>query len=329
MKKIFKILIFVGLAWLILHLLSLRPIPARITYGVSFSKFHADELGLDWKRVYLAILDDLKVRNLRLTAHWTMVEPEKGRYNFTELDYQMAEARKRGASVILAVGRRLPGWPECHVPDWARQGDSGYDHDALLKYIETAVNRYKSYSDIKYWQVENEPYLGFFSRSACGELDEPFLQKEIDLVHRLDPSRKILLTSSGEFDSWFSTYKHSDVFGSSVYLYVWWKAGPVRYPITPAFFRLKQNLVQWLYGDKPKVLIELAAEPWLRMPIVGTPNKTLLMRMGIDKLNEMIDFARQTGFDTQYLWGAEWWYYMREKQNHPEFWRRAQELFAR
>src|SRR3989344_681462 len=248
----------------------------------------------------------------------------------------MNEARKREVSVILAVGRRLPGWPECHEPDWLSQSGSTtnyslptthYNQERILKYIEAVVRRYRGYENIKYWQVENEPYLAFFSRSLCGELDEEFLQKEIELVKKLDPARPVLLTSSGEFDPWFKTYKRADVFGSSMYLYVWWKTGPLRYPITPAFFRIKQSLVELIYGKKPKLVIELSAEPWLRRPIVGTPNEILLNRMGIDKFNEMIDFAKETGFDTHYLWGAEWWYWMRERQDHPEFWQRAQELF--
>jgi len=27
----------------------------------------------------------------------------------------------------------------------------------------------------------------------------------------------------------------------------------------------------------------------------------------------------KTNFDEQYLWGVEWWYYLREK-GHPEIW---------
>ncbi|OGN05087.1 MAG: hypothetical protein A2831_00190 [Candidatus Yanofskybacteria bacterium RIFCSPHIGHO2_01_FULL_44_17] len=327
--KNFLLVVFIIVA--VFYVLSLRTLPEEIAYGASFSKFHSDELQLDWKKTYLAILDDLKVKNLRLSAHWPMVEPEEGKFNFNELDYQMNEARRRGALVILAVGRRLPGWPECHEPDWVSRSSPtvSLKQERILKYIETVVNRYKDYENIKYWQVENEPYLAFFSRSLCGELDEEFLQKEIDLVHGLDQARQVLLTSSGEFDPWFQTYKRTDVFGSSAYLYVWWKTGPFRYPITPGFFRIKQNLVDLVYGKKPKVLIELSTEPWLRQPIVGTPVEILLDRMGIDKFSEMISFASKTGFDAQYLWGVEWWYYMKTKQGHTEFWERARELFSK
>ncbi len=325
--KIFLMVVLFLVA--IFYVLSIRPLPRSITYGVSFSKFHSDELKLDWKEAYLAILDDLKVRNLRLTAHWPMIEPESGKFNFSELDFQMNEARRRGASVILAVGRRLPGWPECHVPEWAQTKDAdGFDKEKLLGYIETVINRYKGYENIKYWQVENEPFLGFFSRSSCGSLDESFLQKEIDLVRSLDPARQVLITDSGEFGTWYGAYRHGDIFGTSMYLYVWWKMGPLRYPLTPAFFRIRQSIAELISGKKPKILIELSGEPWLLHPIADTSNEVLLSRMGLDKFNEMIDFASKTGFDQQYLWGAEWWYYMKTKQNHPEFWERAKSLFG-
>ncbi|MEX2052646.1 MAG: hypothetical protein WD898_00250, partial [Candidatus Paceibacterota bacterium] len=193
----------------------------------------------------------------------------------------------------------------------------------------TVVNRYKDYDNIKYWQVENEAFLTFFSRSHCGELDEKFLQEEIDLVRKLDPARPVLMTDSGEFGTWFGAHKRGDVFGTSMYLYIWnRKIGPFRYPITPAFFRFKQNIVELFAGKKPKIVIELSTEPWLLQPIIDTPIEVLQDRMGIDKFNEMIDFSSKTGFDTFYLWGAEWWYWMK-LQGHPEHWQRAQELFSK
>lgn len=336
MKWIYKILLIIGLIVLVFYALSIRKLPAKINYGVSFSKFHSDELGLDWKQVLLAIFDDLKVHDVRFSAHWPMVEPVEGKFNFSELDFQMNEARKRGVSVILAVGRRLPGWPECHEPEWLNKKEQSFGNQQetirfrqqrTLKYIEVVVRRYKGYDDMKYWQIENEPFLGFFSRSLCGKLDDDFLKKEIALVHQLDPARPVLISDSGEFGTWHGAYKNGDVFGTSMYLYVWWKYGPIRYPITPVFFRFKQNILELFYGKKPQVVIELSTEPWLRQPIVGTSNEILLSRMGLDKFNEMIDFASKTGFDAQYLWGAEWWYWMKEKQNHPEFWERAKQLF--
>ena len=204
-----------------------------------------------------------------------------------------------------------------------------YKQEKILKYIETVVNRYKNYDNIVYWQVENEPYLTFFSRSTCGELDEEFLKKEVSLVKNLDPSRPVLITDSGEFGLWFRAYGRGDIFGTSMYLYIWNHTfGPLRYPISPAFFRIKHNLINLFFGSKPAIVIELSSEPWLLQSLVDTPVDTQLERMGIDKFNEVIEFSSKTSFDTFYLWGAEWWYWMKEEQSHPEFWDRAKELFS-
>ena len=313
------------------YVLSLRPLPQSITYGVSFSRFHSDELKLDWKKKYLAILDDLKVKHLRLTAHWPLTQPKDGVYNFSEMDFQIEEAEKRNASVILAVGRRLPGWPECHTPDWVSKLPLDQQGVKLLEYIETVVNRYKKSPAIKYWQVENEVFLAFFGKSLCGQYSEgieDFLKEEINLVNKLDPSRQVIVTDSGEFGIWYKAYRNGDVFGTSMYLYVWWRnaIGPLRYPITPAFFKIKHNVMRLFFGPKPSMVIELSAEPWLLQPIVDTPIDVQFQRMGIDKFNEMINFSSKTGFDTFYLWGAEWWYWLKQ-QGYPEHWNRAKELY--
>jgi hypothetical protein len=297
------------------------------TYGVSFSKFHSDELKLNWRETYLAILNDLGVRNFRFTAHWPMTEPADGRFNFTELDFQMNEARKAEASVILAVGRRVPGWPECHVPDWAAGLSREAQEEKILRYIEATVKRYKDYPNMVYWQVENEPYLLFFSRHACGDFNEDFLKKEIELVRKLDPDTPIILTDSGEMSTWHNAYRNGDAFGTSIYLYIWnHKIGKFRYPITHHFFRVKHNVMKLLFGEKKSIVIELSAEPWLIQPIIDVPVETQLERMGLDKFNQMLAFSAKTGFDDFYLWGAEWWYWL--KQNgREEHWQRAHEIF--
>lgn len=323
-----KFLVLVGIIIIALYLLSLRHIPEKIIYGVSFSKFHTDELRLDWKETYLALLNDLGVKHFRFSAHWPNTEPKEGKYNFSELDYQMAEAQKRGTDIVLAIGRRLPGWPECHDPEWVKDLPLAERQEKLLKYIERIVDRYKKYPNLKYWQVENEPFLTFFSRSSCGKLDEKFLEKEIALVKKLDQKHPILVTDSGELGNWLQAYWRGDVFGTSLYLYLWnHKLGPLRYPITPAFFRIKQNFVSLILGKKPAMIVELEGEPWLLQPIAVTPVETQMQRMGLDKFKETIKFASQTGFDQQYLWGAEWWYWLK-KQGFPEHWNEAKKLLA-
>jgi len=74
-------------------------------------------------------------------------------------------------------------------------------------------------------------------------------------------------------------------------------------------------------------LIELAGEPWLTQKIVDTDIEVQISRMTPQMLKGSIDFASRTGFDRQYLWGGEWWYYMKSN-SHPEYWNYAKTLFT-
>lgn len=332
-RIILTIVFFVAALFLIGWLLSFRSIPApeEIRYGVTFSKFRADELRIDWKPTYEAILTDLGVKRLRLVAHWDMVEPEEGRFNFEELDYQMQRAEEEGAEVILAVGRRLPSWPECHEPGWV----SGYEFpdqiDHIKEYMTEVVNRYKDSPALVMWQVENEPFILFYGSAQCGSTVARVLDDQIALVKELDPGKPILLTASGEIGVWNGTWSRADVFATTLYRWVY--SGEFRtfvtYPTTPGFFRAKRTLTELTTGEKkPAILAELAAEPWLKTANVDAPLKDQLAAMNVERLNSTIEFASKTSFDEQYLWGAEWWYYLKETHGEEEVWNWAREFFS-
>ncbi len=307
--------------------LAYKPAPAQITYGMSFNTMYARELGLDWKETYDAILHDLGVRHLRLAAHWPMIEPVKNTYNFEELDYQVHEAEKVNATMVLAVGRRLPRWPECHIPEWAREQSWDEQKSEIREYMTNVVERYKDSPALQYWQVENEPYLALFAYEYCGKFDEAFLEEEIALVKSLDPNHPILVTDSGNLGTWTGAYRHGDAFGTSVYVYFWNPdLGQFKTLLPPWFYRAKEHVMALLYGKKPTMLIELSAEPWLVEPVVKVPVATQFTRMDVDKFNTILEYARGTHYDTQYLWGAEWWYWLK-MQNENAMWDRGKQLF--
>jgi hypothetical protein len=83
-----------------------------------------------------------------------------------------------------------------------------------------------------------------------------------------------------------------------------------------------------LYGHKKSVLIELSAEPWLIEPVQNVPLETQFTRMNLEKFEDILSYAKDTRYDEQYLWGAEWWYWL-SLQKHPEMWNRGKELFAK
>ncbi|MCA9362484.1 beta-galactosidase [Candidatus Kaiserbacteria bacterium] len=326
---LYSVLGLVLVVFFALVLLAQKTVPETITYGMSFNTPYARELGLDWRETYDAILDDLGVRQLRLAAHWPMVEPVPGIYNFEELDYQIERAEEVGATVILAVGRRLPRWPECHVPGWANELTRTERQAAQLQYIEQVINRYKDSSAIIMWQVENEPFLEVFAFEHCGELDVDFLEREVTRVHDLDPSRRVLLTDSGNLGTWRDAYSRGDVFGTSVYVHFWnQELGQFRTVLPAWFYRVKENFVAALHGEKPTLLIELSAEPWLLEPVTDVPVEVQFTRMSPEKFEDILAYAKKTRFDTQYLWGAEWWYWLK-LQDHPEMWELGKPLFVK
>lgn len=310
-------------------LLAREPYPESVTYGVSFNTLYARELGLAWEDVYIAILSDLGVRHLRLAAHWPMVVPEEGEWNFTELDKQIALAEAYEAKVVFAIGRRLPRWPECHVPEWAQEKSWEEQKKFIKTYIKKVVTRYKDSPAIEYWQVENEPFLTVYAEEQCGALDKAFLDEEIDLVRSLDSKHPILVTDSGNLGTWVGAYRRGDVFGTSVYVHLWNEAtGPIKTVLPPEAYIAKRKLLALFFGKKETMLIELSAEPWLNVPITDADTELQLERMSIEKFEHIIEYARDTRFKRQYLWGAEWWYWLKETQEHPEFWNRAKRLYA-
>jgi hypothetical protein len=328
LKTALTIVAVVAVGYAVYTYLSYKPVPERITYGLSFNTIYARELGLDEQEVYTAILDELGVRHLRLAAHWTLVEPKKDAFDWSAIDFEVREASERQADIVMGVGRRLPRWPECHVPEWAKSMTWEEQKVEIRELITETVNRYKDEPAIVYWQVENEPFLEVFAKEHCGELDKDFLREEIALVRQLDPTRPILVTDSGNLGTWHGAYRAGDAFGTSVYVYFWNpELGQFKTLLPPEFYRLKEGVMRLLFGDKKTFLIELSAEPWLLEPIVDVPIETQLTRMNPTKFEEILAYARETRYDTQYLWGAEWWYWLK-LQGHTEMWEKGIDVFT-
>jgi len=309
---------------------SIRPIYNKdeLSYGVSFSPRLVRGMGLNWQAAYLAVLDELYVRKLRLMAYWDETENKEGVFNFDDLDWQINEADRRSAKVILAVGARLPRWPECHFPDWAENLVEQKKEQATMKYIQQVVERYRNQENIIAWQVENEPFLPHFGE--CPPLDKTFLDKEIALVRSLD-ERPIIITDSGELSFWVPAAERADIFGTSIYrnTYSYHFQSYIHYPLAPWFFRLKANLTEFFSMPKPSdmIVIELQAEPWGPTAYYQLTKDERERTMDVEKFKDILEFARRSGFQEFYLWGAEYWYWEKEVNGDSGMWEEAKTLF--
>ncbi|GMR18923.1 MAG: hypothetical protein BMS9Abin34_045 [Patescibacteria group bacterium] len=302
----------------------------EIAWGSSFDSYYAEDLGLDWKKTYLALLDEVGVDHLRLVAFWNVVEPEDDRFDFKRLDFQMREAEKRGVKVLLGVGRRLPRWPECHIPDWAKALSEERQQEKALEFLPQVVNRYKKSSALEFWQVENEPYVWFFGE--CPRPDTAFVREEMETIRALDPDHPLLLTESGELSTWFKISRLTDYMGISMYRIIYDGNYTKRYqsyrPLFPQqYYRIKTNFYKWAGWLKEVFVSELQAEPWGPKPLTEMTLEEQYQSLSPEKLRYNLRFARSTGFDRFYLWGAEWWFYAREKLGVGDFVEITKELW--
>ena len=296
-----------------------------VKLGVTFSSRYSSDIGLDWRENYLAVLDDLKIRKIRIPVYWDLVEKTPGVYDFSEIDWQLNEAAKRNAEIILVLGQKVPRWPECAIPSWALSDDARRK-EALLKFIKISIEKYENnHPEIRYWQIENEPFLPF---GVCPKFDVNLLDSEIALARRLDPTRPVMVTDSGELSLWVRAAKRADVFGTTMYRTIWKKEiGYFTYPIGPRFFQFKHWLNRVFAGQNRAVVIELQAEPWIDGYTTNEPLEEQFKSMDVKRLRDNVSFAKRVGFPEVYLWGAEWWYWLKTEKNHPELWEAAREIF--
>jgi len=330
-KKILKIIlgifgIILGLAILLLIYFNI-PVQKESNnakLGVTFSSRYAGDIMLNWKEVYIAILDDLGVRKVRIPIYWDLVEKQEGQYDFSDVIWQLDEAEKRGVDVVIVVGQKVPRWPECAIPEWTKNDDQKRK-TKLLQLIDREIESLKGYDSVKAWQVENEPFLPF---GICPALDTDLLDQEIALVKAKDPSRPVIITDSGELSLWVRAAKRADIFGTTMYRTIYKKGlGYFDYPIGPRFFWFKHWLVKTFADQNKIIVIELQAEPWISGYTIECPLEEQFKSMNEEKLMGNVAFAKKVGFPEIYLWGVEWWYWLKVEKNHPELWDTARELF--
>ncbi|HLD51093.1 hypothetical protein A3K34_01785 [candidate division WWE3 bacterium RIFOXYC1_FULL_40_10] len=315
-----------------LFIVVMFPKPAdNITYGVNFSSKYAKEIGLDWKKAYIQILDELKVKKLRVVAYWDEIEPKQGLRDFSDVKWQLEEARKRDAKVILAIGRKVPRFPECHEPKWwSSESEWGTKEDLLLAYISAGVTELKQFDNIEVWQVENEPHFPF---GLCDKVPSDLIQREIKVVRSID-NRPVITQDSGEGGFWVPSYKQADYLGISMYRKVWFdfwglvsrdRLTYFKYPISHGYYKIKADLLG--IPAKNIIITELQGEPWGSKETTKLTTSEKNETMSPKDFTDTLEYSRKSGFSQIYVWGAEWWFWEKEHNNNSFYWETAKHLF--
>ena len=324
--------VVVGALTLVLVVSLVRPSLARnrVTMGVTFSPRHAAGLGLDPRTTYRRMLDELPFDDIRLPIYWDEVEKDPGVYDLSAVEWYVAEAAQRDVNAIPVLGYKVPRWPECHPPAWARHKRVDEKRAAILDLVRVEIEQLRAYRHITLWQIENEPFFPFGECDAFAVLDESFVAREVALARQLD-SRPVLITDSGELSPWIGALRSGDRFGSSLYRSIWFeRIGLLKYPLSPDVYAVKDRVARAIAGvEGESIVAELQAEPWFMTggPLTDVPLAQQLAMFPLGTLRDHVRFARETGASTIYLWGVEWWYWM-EQHEHPEYVQEIRDLLA-
>lgn len=318
--------VVVGLVSLSITVDALWPPTQNPNYGVSFSPSYAEELGVDWRANYLALLNDLHFKRFRLMSYWDRTEKQPGQYDFSEIDWQLDEAAKHGATVSLAIGLRQPRWPECHQPGWAKEQyakDQAAWRASLYKYIEATVERYKNHPALESYQLENEAVNSWFG--DCQDHERSRLREEFALVKKIDPNHPVYMSLSDQHGFPAGT-PVPDKYGFSVYRIVWNDKTPVHFYVTyptPLWYHRARAALIGLIKHRDVFIHELQVEPWGPKP---TKELTLAEQdrsMDNGQMEQNFLFARKIGKSDIYMWGSEWWYWRKTTLHDSRPWEKV------
>ncbi len=303
--------------------------------GTTFIKINAEHLGLDWRSAYQELITDIGIKQIRIPIFWDQLEREPGKFDWADLDWQMQEAAKANAQVMLVVGHRVPRYPECYAPGWTKGLDDAAFKRSLFTMTETVVKHYRDHPALSAWQVENEPLAKILGKiwgdGACREIGH-LVREEVQLVRRLAEGRwsttdgrssdgrriPIVVTYANapwpaaqlrktlEFDSdvvamtlFNKLYFRSPVFTGYVEMF---KLGPI------ATLRLGYQRSVIVKNQQELWIAEMQAEPWgPEGPYKFDRPEDADVTMNPVRLRQTWDYAVNGGARRIYLWGAEWW----------------------
>ncbi len=306
-------------AGMIYFLVALRPGAQEL--GITFSSKYAEDLGMNPVDAFTTMITDLGVRDVRFSVYWADIEKEQGVWDFSSLDTYMGIAAEHNVDITLAIGMKVPRWPECYIPSYVDTSSDAQLDASLYRYMQALVGHAKMYSALTDWQVENEPLFPF---GDCPGSSLTRLKNEVSLVRGLDPAHPVMLTVSGEQEPWLDIASMADSIGVSMYRFAYNNVlGPILFPHQPSYYRIHAMITR-LFA-KEVIVSELQMEPWF----TGGPQdiSSIAVPFTAKDFSEHLNFAKQTGIRKVLLWGSEWWYYQKIHGDET-LWNAARRAFS-
>lgn len=153
---------------------SAPPIPA---FGTCAHLARGDEFGqLDEE---LDLMKAAGIRWARADFSWGDFEKTDGRFTFERYDQVIAAAEARDVHILPIL---------CYNSPWA--GLAHENMEAWTRYVRTVTNRYGN--RLKYWEVWNEPNIGFWKPKPNPEQYASLLKATHETIKAVDPGLQVL-----------------------------------------------------------------------------------------------------------------------------------------
>ncbi|MCK9519013.1 MAG: beta-galactosidase [Dehalococcoidia bacterium] len=283
---------------------------------------------------FATLLRDTGAAHVRISVYWDEVEPREGEFDFALLDALIETAAAHDAKVFLTVGIKAQRHPEYYIPGWALD-DVHMPHGAVvtddpllreraLRMVEAVLRHAAPSPVVEAWGADNEPFVPS-QRASMWRLGRDFVQEEVGLVRALDPQQRPVVITQAQHHLWDSYRRErewiledADVLGMSLYPFRNYSVLgvdmvvpiPELAPVHPNYAAHRKEAHE---RGREYWITELQAEPWadfdMHLISPGRPSPNL----SPEKLRKSVEYARRTGADRAYLWGAEWWLFQRER----------------
>ncbi len=314
--------------------------------GANFSCKRAEHFGQDCRRALEGVLDELGARQLRLSVYWSDVERSPGDYDWSSIDWQLDTLHARGARAVVSIGMKAQRFPEFWLPTWLRLAaaipadrfpeDHPLIEQYLFPYLEAAARHIAAHPAVDSLQVENEPFVHFEGHANGWHIREAFLARELATVRAATPATRISVSHaswSRRDATWTWILDNADVISQSVYTkrqrgpWRWLYIFPYRLgPVTP---RLPTQAAEARRRGQELWIAELQAEPY-EGPSVDVRREAThdVASFSPRWLHDNLRLARRSGATRVYLWGVEWWAFLREQRADSQLWDAGRSLFA-
>jgi len=296
--------------------------------GSTFSHVHLEKqhlLATEALRQYA----DLSLPWIRLGCYWHEIEPKPGQYDFSSLDRLVDQCGELNLKIVMTVGMKAPRFPEYYFPGWLdaravlrKSRTINLKHagivDPVYELVSQCVSHYQPFPQIKYWQVENEP----FDPSGPDNLaiSTEVVKQEVRLVRQLDQKRPIVINLWGNELTRRGLYHQAaelaDIVGFDFYTQVpqsgFWKRRMRLVGPADGDDRLRKIFSAMRDRGKQVWISELQAEPW-----------TYAGSCTPERLGANYNWAADLEPDALFLWGYEYWYEQKQHGN-SRYWEAVQ-----